>query len=92
MIQAVVRNGKDHRSQYLKRIRQGERMVITDRGRPVAEIVGYERDEGAEAAWNLVRRGVGEWGGGKPQGFRDAPRVPDHRAEEIVIEDRPALR
>lgn len=63
-------------------------MVITDRGRPVAELVGYPQDEPAEAGWQLVRQGIGEWGGGKPQGLRDAPRVDGRRAEEIVIEDR----
>lgn len=88
MIHAGVRNVKDHLSEYLRRIREGERVVITDRGRPVAELVGYPQDERGDVGWRLVRQGIGEWGGGKPQGLRDAPHVGGRRAEEIVIEDR----
>jgi prevent-host-death family protein len=34
-----VRELKQHLSQYLKRVRAGEAVVITDRGQPVARIV-----------------------------------------------------
>jgi prevent-host-death family protein len=88
MIRAGVRRVKDHLTEYLRRIRQGERVVITDRGRPVAAIVGLEEQEGSEVGWSLVRQGIGEWGGGKPRGLADAPRVPGRRAEEMVLEDR----
>jgi len=88
MIQAGVRNLKDHLSEYLRRARRGERVVITDRGRPVAALVGLEREESAEVAWSLVRQGLGEWGGGKPHGLSHPPRVPGRRAEEVVVEDR----
>lgn len=88
MIRAGVRNVKDHLSEYLRRVRQGERVVITDRGRPVAALVGLEQPGGSEVAWTLVLQGVGDWGGGKPRGLEDAPRVPGRRAEEIVLEDR----
>ncbi len=88
MIRAGVRNVKDHLSEYLRRVRQGERVMITDRGRPIAELVGIERHEGSEVAWSLVRQGVGDWGGGKPRGVVDGPRVPGRRAEEVVLADR----
>ena len=88
MIRAGVRNVKDHLSEYLRRVRRGERVTITDRGRPVAQIVGIEEGADAEVAWGLVREGVGDWGGGKPRGLVDAPHVPGRRAEEIVLEDR----
>ena len=88
MIRAGVRNVKDHLSEYLRRVRRGERVTITNRGRPVAQIVGIEEHEDAEVAWGLVREGTGDWGGGKPRGLANAPRVPGRRAEEIVLEDR----
>lgn len=88
MTQAGVRDVKDHLSEYLRRVRRGERVVITDRGRPVAALVGLEGEEGSEVAWSLVRQGLGDWSGGKPQGLADPPRVPGRRAEEVVIEDR----
>ena len=88
MIRAGVRDVKDHLSDYLRRVRKGERVTITDRGRPVAELVGLVQPRGSETAWKLVRQGIADWGGGKPRGLAAAPRVPGRRAEEIVIEDR----
>jgi prevent-host-death family protein len=88
MIQAGVRKLKSHLSEYLRQVRQGERVVITDRGRPVAALVGLGEDEASNVAWALVHQGLGEWGGGKPEGLADAPRVPGRRAEEVVVEDR----
>lgn len=36
----------------------------------------------------LPPQGIGEWGGGKPRGLLDPPRVPGRRAEEVVLKDR----
>ena len=79
---------KDHLSEYLRRVRQGERVVITDRGRPVAALVGLEGEGASEVAWSLVRQGLGKWSGSKPQGLADPPHIPGRRAKEIVIENR----
>ncbi|HUG74240.1 MAG TPA: type II toxin-antitoxin system prevent-host-death family antitoxin [Acidimicrobiia bacterium] len=88
MIQAGVRDVKDHLSEYLRQVRGGQRVVITDRGRPIAALVGIEAEEKTALAWKLVRQGLGDWGGGKPRGSKNPPRIPGRRAEEIVIEDR----
>ncbi len=40
---------KDHLSEYLRRAREGERIVVTDRGAPVAVLAPVE--EGAEVRW-----------------------------------------
>jgi prevent-host-death family protein len=88
MIQAGVREMKDRLSEYLRRVRRGERVVITDRGRPVAVLVAIGEEATEEAAWALVRKGLGAWSGGKPAGLAHPPRIPGRRAEEVVIEDR----
>jgi prevent-host-death family protein len=88
MIRAGVRHVKDHLSEYLRRVREGEWVTITDRGRPIAKIVGLEGPGSGGVARSLVRQGVGDWEGGKPRGLSDAPRLPGRRAEEIVLEDR----
>ncbi len=36
-------------SKYLKRVRNGERVVITDRGEPVAELVPFQRQRADDA-------------------------------------------
>jgi prevent-host-death family protein len=88
MITAGVRNVKDHFSEYLRRARQGERVVITAHGQPVAALVGLDETEAHTVGWDLVQRGVAEWSGGKPRGLPDAPKVEGRRAEEAVLEDR----
>lgn len=88
MFEAGVRDLKDHLSEYLRRVRRGERILITDRGRPIATLVGVDQEGAHEVASTLVRQGIGEWGGGKPRGLPDPPRVPGRRAEEVVREDR----
>lgn len=88
MTEASVRKVKDHLSEYIRRVRRGERIVITHRGRPVAALVGLAHEEPSAAAQELVKQGLVEWSGGKPRGLADAPRIAGRRAEEIVLEDR----
>lgn len=88
MVEVGVRKVKDHLSEYLRKVRDGERVVITDRGRPVAVLVGLDETAASDAAWSLVHQGLGEWSGGKPRGDSASPRVAGRRAEEIVLEDR----
>lgn len=88
MAHAGVRDLKDHLSEYIRRAREGEQVVITDRGTPVAALVGLPQESAGEVGWRLVRQGVAEWSGGKPRGLANPPRIPGRRAEEIVLEDR----
>lgn len=88
MTRAGVRDLKDHLSEYIRRARRGEQVVITDRGRPVAALIGLQQEGTSEVGWKLVRQGLAEWSGGKPRGLASSPRVPGRRAEEIVREDR----
>ena len=63
MTQVGVREVRDKLSKYLRLVRRGERVVITDRGRPVAALVGLGQEAADEVAWSLVRHGLGDWGG-----------------------------
>jgi len=47
---------KNHLSAYLKRVRDGEEIVITDRGRPVARLTSVEPDVDRLRA--LIEQGV----------------------------------
>jgi prevent-host-death family protein len=79
---------KDHLSEVLRRARQGERIVVTDRGRPVAVLGPVEEGAEARLAWGLVRAGAATWGGGKPKGSGHPPKVRGKTASEMVLEDR----
>lgn len=83
-----VRVLKNQLSRYLKRVQAGERMVVTDRGKPVAILsppVATETDRRIEA---MLREGLARWGGGKPKGSRRPPRVKGPSVAQAVIEGR----
>lgn len=79
-------------SEYLRRARAGETVVITDRGRPVARLAGLEGERALEGrARELIRSGLAR----APShpldpGFLEAPRPadPEGRSLESVLEER----
>jgi prevent-host-death family protein len=83
-----VRELRDHLSDYLRRVRHGERILITDRGEPIGELGPAEGHKTMERGFQLVRQGRARWSGGKPKGLRDAPRSSGRLVSAAVIEDR----
>lgn len=84
-----VRELKNRLSEYLRRAREGERVLVTDRGRPVAVIsppVETPLEPGLES---LLRAGLARWGGGKPRGSaRPAKLKKGPPMSQTVIEGR----
>jgi prevent-host-death family protein len=83
-----IRELRDHLSEYLRRVREGELLVITDRGKPVGELRPAEAGGSFERAKLLARQGVARWGGGKPKGLAHAPRPRGGLVSDAVLEDR----
>ena len=83
-----VRDLKNRLSHHLKRVRAGARLVVTERGRPIATLVPL--DVPADMAWahRMVAEGRASWNGGKPTGSKNPPRNTGKLASDIVIEDR----
>jgi len=84
-----VREFRARLSRYLKLVAAGQRLVVTDRGRPVASVQAV--DESPDYQWIrcLVSAGRASWGGGKPKGTpRPIVAKPGKNASDIVIEDR----
>lgn len=54
--EAGVRDVKNHLSAYLARVRDGEEIVITDRGRPVARLTSVEPE--VDRLQALIEQGV----------------------------------
>jgi prevent-host-death family protein len=54
MAEVGVRELRDHLSRYLDRVRAGEEVVITDRGRPIARVLPVS---GERTIDRLVREG-----------------------------------
>ena len=79
-------------SEYLRQVKAGQAVVVTDRGEPVARLVGLEGETALEGrAEDLVRSGLAR----RPvqpldPGFLTAPRPSDPvgRSLEMVLEER----
>jgi prevent-host-death family protein len=83
-----VRELRDNLSRYLRRVREGEWVIITDHGKPIGELAPPAGGRSAEHARALVRKGVASWSGGKPKGLARAPRTQGGLVSDAVIEDR----
>jgi prevent-host-death family protein len=79
-------------SEYLKRARAGEAVVVTDRGKPIARLVPLEGDLALEGrAAELARAGlVRRPAGPLPESFLEAsrPSDPEGRSLRSVLEER----
>jgi prevent-host-death family protein len=83
-----IRELKAHLSQCLKRVRAGEHVTVTDRGRPIAMLSPVARPANLDWAYRMVAEGRATWSGGKPTGM--AKRIPcrGKPASQMVLEDR----
>jgi prevent-host-death family protein len=89
MTRVGVRALKDHLSEYLRRVGEGERIVVTDRGEPLAALTPIEETDEARWGWGLVRERVASWSGGKPRGSARAPLSKGKKTTSaMVLEDR----
>lgn len=97
MESAGVADLKARLSEYLARVKSGEEVLVTDRGRPVARLVPVcietIADDEAERARlavmekeGLLRLGSGEL----PEGFfeKELPEDPEGSLVEAVLEER----
>lgn len=88
MTQVAIQTLKAELSKYVRLASAGERIVVTDRGRPIAVLSGIREEEEVRQAWDLVDAGLANWKGGKPKGSADPVKVRGKTVAEMVIEDR----
>jgi len=83
-----VRQLKENLSRYLKKVRSGERIVVTDRKKEVAIIVPWGTEKDEDKMLQLIQRGVADWSGGKPAGMPSRIVSRGKTVSEAVLEDR----
>lgn len=88
MASVGVRELKARLSRFLARARQGERIIVTDRGRPVAIIGPAAVSADDQSIDAMVRDGTIRWAGGKPQGARRRALLKGPAVAAAVLEDR----
>jgi prevent-host-death family protein len=82
-----VRELKAHLSQYLKKVRDGDTLLVTDRGKPVATIMPAGIP--GEIA-RLVASGQARWSGKRfvPPANLAKPRIGAPLASDLISEER----
>jgi len=76
---------KENLGVYVARARDGEHIIVTDRGTEVAELVPLSPER--RVLLDLVDAGDAEWSGGKPQLAPGAPNL-GQPVSDAVIEGR----
>jgi len=80
-----IRELKSHLSSYVARARDGERIIVTDRGRRVAELTPLDHE--MQALDRLTEEGRVSWSGRNP-GFARGPQHAGPSISDAVIEQR----
>jgi prevent-host-death family protein len=92
MAEVGVRELKARLSEHLRRAQAGERVTVTDRGRPIATLgPPDEQKKPAHPAWLLQLAAEGKvtlGTGGKPIGMQPRVKSRGLLASQAVIEDR----
>ena len=86
MIEVGVRELKNSLSRYLKKVRAGETVVVTDRGKPVARIISTDVPEHVA---RLMAEGRVTWSGKRFEPPRDLIELaPGPPLSDYISEDR----
>ena len=83
-----IRELKENLSRYMKRVKTGERIIVTDRKKEIAVIMPLENNDRKEKINQLIRRGMASWSGGKPKGMSTRVVSVGNSVSDAVIEDR----
>ena len=83
-----TRELKNRLSEYLRRVKAGETVIITERGKPVGQILPIQ-DSLADRLKKLAQAGVIEWNGQSILPYQPkATNNGKHLLSDLVIEDR----
>ncbi len=85
MISVGIKELKEKLSGYVDKVRHGEELVVTDRGKEIALVIPISRER--SAVKQLVGSGRAVWTGGKPVGVKGI-KAKGGSIAKTVLEDR----
>ena len=83
-----IRELKENISRYMKKVKTGERIIVTDRKKEIAIIMPLEGKANVEKIYQLIQRGIACWSGGKPKGMPTRIVSMGKSVSDAVIENR----
>lgn len=87
MVMVGIRELKAHLSEYLRRVKKGESLAITEHGKSIAMLAPSGKPTHSKL-WKLVAEGKLDWSGGKPRGLTPRIRIKGKPLSQTIIEDR----
>jgi prevent-host-death family protein len=88
MRQIGIREFKSNASAWLRRVREGEEMTVTDRGQPIVHLSPVAKSTDLQWLRDAVARGEASWSGGKPKGLRGLRAKGGELVSETVLRQR----
>jgi prevent-host-death family protein len=83
-----IRELKENMSRYMKKVRTGEKIIVTDRNNEIAIILPLGKNAGEEKLYQFIQRGMASWSGGMPDGMPRRIISKGKSVSSAVIEDR----
>jgi prevent-host-death family protein len=83
-----VRELKLNLSRYLRKVKEGERIMVTDRNKEVAVITPARAASLEDKLLQMVGQGLVQWTGEKPEGIKRRVVSRKGSVSAAVIEDR----
>jgi len=83
-----IRELKENMSRYMKKVKTGEGIIVTDRKKEIAVIIPIGKKAGEEKLYELIQRGVASWTGSLPEGMPERIVPRGKSVSSAVIEDR----
>ena len=87
-VRVGTRELKNKLSEYIRRVKNGQTIIVTERGNVVAQLMPPRRTI-EERIWAMVDAGLAEWNGKKLKPYQ--PKVINRSGKpmsEIIMEDR----
>jgi len=87
-IRVGTRELKSKLSEYLRRVKKGQTIIVTERGNVIAQL-GPARQSVEERIWAMVDAGLADWNGKKLKPYQ--PKIINRSGKlmsDIVVEDR----
>lgn len=87
-IRVGTRELKSKLSEYLRRVKNGQTIIVTERGKVIAQL-GPASQSVEERIWAMVDAGLADWNGKKPKPHK--PKIINKSGRlisDMVIEDR----
>jgi len=87
-VRVGTRELKNKLSEYIRRVKKGQTVIVTERGNVVAQLMPPQQTV-EERIWAMVDAGLADWNGKKPKPH--TPKIVNKSGKQIsdlILEDR----